>query len=207
MRRPAAALLGTLAGTVLLVGAKYGASPATNAGDTVAAGDAGAVGSAGAGAGLPGDPSAAPAGSTSAAAQNPGAPGPSGLPGKNPTTGPTPGPGNPTPGRTTAGPPAVTTTAAAPTCATKSGPASAVSSPGVGTITVTIQVCGGVLKTATAVQSRSNWDKNAAAVPALNSLAVANYKTNFSAIHYSGATLTSKAYQASLRSAMNQAGI
>ena len=42
---------------------------------------------------------------------------------------------------------------------------------------------------------------------ALNSLTVANYKTNFSAIHYSGATLTSNAYQASLRSAMTQAGI
>jgi uncharacterized protein with FMN-binding domain len=203
VRRPAAALLGTLAGTVLLVGAKYGsASPAANAGDTVAASDAGTTGAAG---GMPGDPSAGPAGSAGSAAQNPGAaPGPSG---KNPTTGAAPGTGNPTPGRTTGGPAAATTTAAAPACTTKSGPASTIASPGVGTITVTIQVCGGVLKTATAAQSRSNWDKNTAALPALNSLAVANYKTNFSAIHYSGATLTSNAYQASLRSAMTRAGI
>jgi uncharacterized protein with FMN-binding domain len=184
----------------LLVGAKYGsASPATNAGDTAAANDAGTAG------GLPGDPSAGPAGSAGSATQSPGAAlGPSG---KNPTTGATAGPGNPAPGRTTTGPAPATTTAAAPACTTKPGPASSISSPGVGTITVTIQVCGGVLKTATAVQSRSNWDKNTAALPALNSLAVKNYKTNFSAIHYSGATLTSNAYQASLRGAMTQAGI
>jgi len=204
VRRPAAALLGTLAGTVLLVGAKYGqASPATNAGDTVAASDAGSPGSPGnpvsPGAGLPGNASAG------TVAQTPGAaPGPSG---KSSTVGAPPGPGNPTPGRSTGGPAATTTTAAAPTCTTKSGSASAISSPGVGTVTVSIQVCGGVLKTATAAQSRSNWDKNTAALPALNSLTVANYKTNFSAIHYSGATLTSKAYQTSLRSAMTQAGI
>ena len=197
MRRPAAALLGTLAGTVLLVGAKYGsASPAATAGDTVAAGDAGTAGD------TAGAPSAVLDGSAGAPAQNPSAaPGPSGRSA-------TSGTGTPAPGRTTGRPTgAATTTAAAPACTTKSGAASSVASPGVGNVTVTIQVCGGVLKTATAAQSRSNWDKNTAALPALNSLAVKNYKTNFSAIHYSGATLTSNAYQASLRSAMSQAGI
>jgi hypothetical protein len=64
-----------------------------------------------------------------------------------------------------------------------------------------------VLKTSTATQSRSNWDDNAKALPALNALAVQYYKTNISKIHYSGATLTSSAYQASLRSAMSKAGI
>jgi hypothetical protein len=88
-----------------------------------------------------------------------------------------------------------------------SGNAANVASPGIGAITVTIRVCGGVLKTATGAQSRSNWDTNATAVPALNPLAVRYYKTNFSMIHYSGATLTSTAYQASLRSAMTKSGI
>jgi uncharacterized protein with FMN-binding domain len=38
-------------------------------------------------------------------------------------------------------------------------------------------------------------------------MAVQYYKTNFSQIHYSGATLTSNAYQASLRSAMTKAKV
>jgi uncharacterized protein with FMN-binding domain len=183
VRRPAAALLGTVVGTILLVGAKYGsASPPTNAGDTVATG--------------PSD--GAPDGSSAP----PPAPGAApGSPGKSPTAA---GKTSAAPGRT-AGAPA-TTAAAPPACVTKSGPATAIAEPGVGTITVSIQVCGGVLKSSTGAQSRSNWSKNTAAVPALNSLAVSNYKTNFSAIHYSGATLTSNAYQASLRSALSQAG-
>ncbi|MGI5246721.1 hypothetical protein [Dactylosporangium sp. CA-139066] len=183
MRRPAAALLGTVVGTVLLVGAKYGsASPAANTADTVAAG-----------------PSESGPDASSAPPLDPGAP--PGTPGKSPTA----GKATPTPGRTAGT--TSTTAAAPPACTTKSGSAAAIADPGVGTITVTIQVCGGVLKSATGTQSRSNWSKNTAAVPALNSLAVTNYKTNFSAIHYSGATLTSNAYQASLRSALNQAGI
>jgi hypothetical protein len=197
VRRPAAALLGTLAGTVLLVGAKFAnAPPAQTVEDSVAASDRGSAAGAG---GPTGDESATSAGSGVSAAG-------AGLPpsGMSTTAGATPGRGTPTPGRTTGGP--APTTASAE-CTTTAGAASRVSSPGVGAVTVTIQVCGGVLKTATGSLSRSNWDRNTAAIPALNSLAVKNYKTDFAAIHYSGATLTSNAYQASLRSAMTTAGV
>lgn len=190
MRRPAAALLGTVAGTVLLVGAKYGsASPPADAGAVASSDDA---------AGAASDATSAAAGGAGGAV--PGGTVASAPPGRNPTTGAAPGAG--TTGRATSGP--ATTTAA---CTTASGAATQVASPGVGTVTVTIQVCGGAIKTASAVQSRSNWDPNTAAIPALNKLAVADYKTNFAAIHYSGATLTSTAYRASLRSAMSKAGI
>jgi uncharacterized protein with FMN-binding domain len=92
-------------------------------------------------------------------------------------------------------------------CANATGNATNIASPGVGAITVTIQVCGGVVKTATGAQSRSNWEANQSAVPALNRLAVQYYRTDISKIHYSGATLTSNAYQASLRSALGKAGL
>ena len=200
MRRPAAALLGTLAGTVLLVGAKYGsAPPAATAGDSVASNDSGPTdpGTTDAGSALPSD---APAGPSGSAVPGTGtAPVPSGR--TSATT--AAGRATPTAGRTTGGPPPTT----APSCTTTTGSATNVASPGIGAITVTIKVCGGVLKTSTGAQSRSNWDTNTAAVPTLNTLAVKNYKTNFSAIHYSGATLTSTAYRASLRSAMTKAGI
>jgi hypothetical protein len=38
-------------------------------------------------------------------------------------------------------------------------------------------------------------------------MAVKYYKTSFSQIHYSGASLTSAAYRTSLKSAMSKAGI
>jgi uncharacterized protein with FMN-binding domain len=93
------------------------------------------------------------------------------------------------------------------TCTMAIGNAVNVASPGIGALTVTIQVCGGVLKTSTGTLSQSNLPDNSKAIPALNPLAVQYYKTNLSMIHYSGATLTSNAYQASLRSAMTKAGI
>jgi uncharacterized protein with FMN-binding domain len=74
-------------------------------------------------------------------------------------------------------------------------------------VTVTIRACGSTVTSASSSQSRSNWDANSDALPALNSLAVKYYKTDISKIHYSGATLTSNAYQASLRSALGQAGL
>ena len=202
MRRPAAALLGTVVGTVLLVGAKYGTAPsASEASNSVAAGDTGPGGPGPSdGAGPGGDPSTGPA-----------APGPGGgvtdqsptAPGRPATSKPAVGHSTPATGQTTrppANPPAST-------CATDTGTASRVSSPGVGSITVSIRVCGGSVTSATSSQTRSNWDANSSALPALNSLAVRYYKTDISKIHYSGATLTSNAYQASLRSALSQAGI
>lgn len=55
--------------------------------------------------------------------------------------------------------------------------------------------------------SQSDLALNAQALPVMDVLAVQYYKTNISAIHYSGATYTSAAYQASLQSALTKAGI
>jgi len=197
-----AALLGTVAGTVLLVGAKFGAAPTGQAGtDPAAVADANATSE---GATAAGDPSAAPAPGV------PGVPATSGAPAASAAPGSSAAPAKPT-GGTTAGPtPTKATTTTAPpasTCTKANGSAVGISKPGIGTITVTITVCNGAITTSAGAQSASNWDKNGPAVPALNSLAVKYYKTNFSAIHYSGASLTSAAYQSSLRSAMGKAGL
>jgi hypothetical protein len=193
VRRPAAALLGTVAGTVLLVGAKYGtaaprvddASTAAEAGATEPGGDQESPAAAGS-AGLA--PSARPGGSA-------GPPASSRAPG-----GPAGG-ASPAPGRTGGAP------TTAPACTSVTGNASTIVAPGVGAVTVTIQVCGGAVTAATGSQSRSNWDVNPQAVRALNTLAVRYYKSDISKVHYSGATLTSNAYQASLRSALGKAGL
>jgi uncharacterized protein with FMN-binding domain len=175
VRRAAAALLGTLAGTALIVGMRYATAqpdakpPETPAVDGTGAGRA--------------DENAGEDTDEDAASGAAGAPAPT-----NPATW---------------APPAGSTAA----CTNVAGEASRIAAPGTGTVSVTIQVCARVLKTASAAQSRSNWEANAAALPALNALAVKNYKTDFAAIHYSGATLTSRAYQASLRSATARAGI
>jgi hypothetical protein len=204
MRRATAAALGTLIGTTLLVAAKYGAASATaGTGTAITAGDpAAAAGNLAAGSAPP-DASSSPATAVPGASGTPGAPGavPSGV---ARTTAAPPQPGRSTPaggggGATTAPPP--------PSCSTVGGNGVNVASPGIGTITVTIKVCNGVINSASSTQSQSNWSKNSAALPALNSLTPQYYKTNISAIHYSGASLTSSAYQSSLRSAMSKAGI
>src|SRR5262249_41665772 len=118
------------------------------------------------------------------------------------------GPSPATPGRlpsTTA--PGQPTSRPSATCASHAGNAARVSSPGIGAVTVSVRLCGAAVTSALSSQSRSNWDANSEALPALNSLAVKYCKTDISKIHYSGATLTSNAYQASLRSALGQAGI
>ena|SRR5215475_6711811 len=203
MRRATGAALGTIIGTALLVAAKYGAPSATadtptsiSAGDPAAA-DGVAAGSA---------PSDVP---LSAAASVPGLtgiPGPSGrAPSGAARTTSAPRPGS----RTTpagGGGGGGTTTAPA-TCTSVRGNGADVSSPGIGTVTVTIKVCNGAISSASSTQSQSNWSKNSSALPALNSLTPRYYKTSISSIHYSGATLTSNAYQSSLRSAMSKAGI
>lgn len=181
MRRATAALLGTVAGTALLVGAKY-ASPqladlsGASVGDSDAALDPSGEASS---AEAPADPSAEPS------------PEPPPAPAPEPTA--------------TSKPKPTTTTTAS--CSTVSGGAATIAAPGVGTTTVTIKVCGGALTAASAVLSRSNWKANDKAVPALNTLAVKYYRTNISKITYSGATLTADAYQDSLKSAMGKAGI
>jgi hypothetical protein len=204
MRRATAAALGTLIGTTLLVAGKYGAPSATAGAPTaITAGDPGTAAT-----GVAAD-GANPSALLSTAATMPGASGTPATPGAAPsgatrTTTAPPQPGRTTPagggGPSTAPPPP-------PACSTVGGNGQNVASPGIGTITVTIKVCNGAISSASSTQSQSNWSKNAAALPALNSLTVQYYKTNISAIHYSGATLTSNAYQASLRSAMSRAGI
>jgi uncharacterized protein with FMN-binding domain len=100
------------------------------------------------------------------------------------------------------------TTSAAPACTSYTGSAASPVPPGNGTVTVTVKVCGGVVTAATAVQvDNSGYGPNAQAIPALNTLAVQYYKTDITKIHYSGATLTSNAYQTSLTSALTKAGI
>ena len=200
MRRATAAALGTLIGTALLVTTKYaapsadsGAGTAVTAGDPVAV-DGVAVGSA---------PVSGPAAAVPGASGTPGAPVSAAPTGAARTTAAAPQPARTTPagggGATTAAPP--------PSCSTVSGSGQRVASPGTGTVTVTIKVCNGAISSATSTLSQSNWSNNTAALPALNSLTPQYYKTNISAIHYSGATLTSNAYQSSLRSAISKAGI
>ena len=197
MRRATAALLGTVTGTARLVGAKYTAPQA--AGGHTATADVGA------GAGDNGDdnPSA-----------NDGSPGPSGAgvsaapgaPGASAST--TPGAVRTSAGKTTTTTPGTgTTTTTTASCKTVSGTATTIVSPGTGTATVTIKVCAGAITTASAALSASNWSANTQAIPSLNSLTIQYYKTDITKIHYSGATLTSNAYQTSLRSAMSKAGI
>jgi hypothetical protein len=199
VRRATAALLGTVTGTVLLVGLKYGGSSAHHANvdspaaladpfgagpaDPGTAGSADPTGSAPTGSAQPTGPAAAVTGAPSVPPATHAGPGRSTIPSK----------------AASAGPPAP------PACTTAAGDAVAVSRPGVGAVTVTIKACGGAISTATGSLSQSNWNRNTNAVPALNALAVQYYRTDFAQIHYSGATLTSNAYQASLRSAMTRA--
>lgn len=116
----------------------------------------------------------------------------------------------PTGGASPTAPPSTTpepTGSATPSCGTYTGPATNVASPGVGAVTVTIKVCDGVLTTSTGSLSQSNWDDNTEALSTMNELAVRYYKTDISKVHYSGASLTSDAYQRSLKSALSEAGL
>lgn len=77
-----------------------------------------------------------------------------------------------------------------------------------GTAFVTIKVCGGAMTEAKGGVMMSNYEpQNTKACAALDQLAVQYYKTEVSRISYSGATLTSSAYQRSLQSALGQAGL
>lgn len=206
MRRATAMLLGTVAGTALLVGAKYGTAATSNTANAGSAiGPQGGTASTDPNASPTGtspssDPASAPAAPAGSAAAAPVATKSTAATRK--TTAPA-APRTTTPATTQ---PAAPTTAA-PACSTASGVASTVVSPGVGAMTVTIKVCGGVVSSSTGALSQSNWSLNNQAIPQLNTLAVQYYKTDISKLHYSQATLTSNAYQASLKSALSKAGI
>jgi hypothetical protein len=196
VRRATAALLGTVTGTVPLVGLKYGTSPGhTNVDSSAALADPSGAGAADPGGTGPTEPTRGPSDGPSGSA----APAATAVPSAPPASRATPGHST-TPSRAaSAGPPAP------PACVTVAGDAAAVSRPGIGAVTVTIKACGDAVSTATGALSQSNWSRNTNAIPALNTLAVRYYRTNFAQIHYSGATLTSNAYQTSLRSAMARA--
>lgn len=135
--------------------------------------------------------------------------GPSGRPTPS-KPGPAPSSAQPVPSKTTtapAPPPSPSATATTPACASFTGAGANVAPDGVGTITVTINVCNGVVTSASATQSQSNWPNNPSAILTLNSLVPANYKTNVSKIFTSAASLTSAAYQTSLKSALTKAGL
>lgn len=198
MRRATAMLLGTVAGTALLVGGKYGmgaTNGAANAGNAIGPQDDTAST----------DPnaSATAASPTANPATEPTAPAPAGS-AAAPAGGAKP---TPTAKRSTQPAAPRTTPAGNSNCTSASGAATNVVSPGVGAVTVTIKVCNGAVTTASAVISQSNWSSNTAAIKSLNTLAVQYYKTDISKLNYSGATLTSNAYQGSLKSALSKAGI
>lgn len=92
-------------------------------------------------------------------------------------------------------------------CETFTGDAATITRPGVGAVTVTLAFCDKVLVRATSTQTQSNWAANARALKAMDTLTLAHYATNLSMIHFSGATLTSRAYQTSLKSALAKAGL
>ena len=188
MRRATAALIGTVAGTALLVGAKYAAPVPVGAGSAVGT-DTGAD---------PGDQGVdvSVSGSVDPAGGAPVSPG--AVPSAGPTS------TKASPGRTTTAPTATKTTTPA-SCKTAAGAGATIANPGVGVVVVTVKVCNGVLTSASATLSESNWKPNAAAFVELNSKAVQYYKTNLAAITVGGATRTSEAYVKSLKSAMTAA--
>lgn len=192
MRRATAAFLGTVAGTSLLVGAKYAtASPEATNPTAVGA----PIG--GDGAGLGTSPSAP-------AMSGPPSPTAKTRAGRSAATRTSSRPAAATSTKTTA--PAPTKTTATSTCTTATGGAVRVSSPGIGSVTVTVKVCGGKISSSSGYMSSSNWDKNTSAIPALNSMAVTYGQTNISKVYYSGCSLTSAAYRSSLSSALSKAG-
>ena len=189
MRRATAALIGTVAGTALLVGAKYAAPVPVGAGSAVGT-DTGAD---------PGDQGVDVSVSGSVDPSG-GAPV---SPGAVPSAGPTSTKASP--GRTTTAPTATKTTTPA-SCKTAAGAGETIANPGVGVVVVTVKVCNGVLTSASATLSKSNWEpQNTDAFVKLNSKAVQYYKTNLAAITVGGATRTSEAYVKSLLSAMTAA--
>jgi hypothetical protein len=94
-----------------------------------------------------------------------------------------------------------------PECKTFVGDATKVARPGIGAVTVTLGFCDNTLVTATSSLSQSNWRSNPQALKAMDALTLEYYATDLSKIHFSGATLTSRAYQASLKSALAGAGL
>jgi uncharacterized protein with FMN-binding domain len=206
LRRAAATLIGTLAGTALLVGAKFGAHTPGDA----AALTAGAVTvNGGPAAGTDDGPSA----TASTAASGPPSGGPSGTPAASGAPGTVPTPGRTAPGSvptTAAGAPKTTGPAAPPPTTAgsglKNGSYTASASEKYGTVTLTITISGGKLTNASASYAASSSESqqiSANAFPKLRQEALAAQSANIASV--SGATYTSSAYKSSLQAALNAA--
>ncbi len=197
MRRATAAVIGTVAGTTLLIGAKVATQPPADA-LASSSGAAGTGGAAGGDPGQSGDPGAT-GGAGAARGASASTPGASSSAVASRSTA--------RPGATT-GAPAPARTSAAVTCRSYTGKTVSPVYKTQGSVTVTISACGGVLQSASAVQNDpTDYGPNKAAITSLNSLAVRYYKTNVSAIKVAQATFTSNAYRTSLEDALTKAGI
>lgn len=91
-----------------------------------------------------------------------------------------------------------------PACITATGDPAEVVEPGIGEVTVTITLCDGVISTASSALSQSNYGRNKRALRAMDELTLEYALTDINMISYSGATLTSEAYRASLQSALTK---
>jgi hypothetical protein len=226
MRRALLAVLSAIVTTAALIGGKFITTPnsaghtvaevpppkaTTNSGEPSASGSAVPSKSASPSASqtkAPGTtpPPTTPQGTTPPGTTPPGTTPPGTTP---PPTSPEPTSPSPTPPPSSSPPTTPPPTSPTPTCDTYDGDSVSIGGDGGdGIVFITITVCNGVLTEAGGGVMMSNYEpQNTDAVAALNVLAVKYYKTDFSMITYSGATLTSAAYQASLKSAMALAGM
>ncbi len=206
MRRATSAVLGTIAGTALLIGARMGTHPAGQNTTIVSGGEDTSAGGAPGTDGVPG---------TDGATGPDGAPGPGGTasarPGASGSARPTPGPsgtkvtGGPTP---TGAPTTTTAPPPPPPGGLKNGSfTGAGTTDKFGTVSVTIPVSGGQVTNLSATYSSSSENishingKNAPTV--LRQEALTAQSSNIAKV--SGATYYSNSYKSSLQSALTKA--
>jgi uncharacterized protein with FMN-binding domain len=189
MRRSVLALIGTVAGTALLVGAKLGTPPP---------GDPNAVAMDAAG---PGDPGTDQSGISASGAAAPSASGP-GASAATGTAGQSAGPAPTGAGRATA--PAPSPAAGGLKNGTFTGAGAAARN--YETVTVTITVSGGKITVATGSCGNASGESRSIcqnAVPKLQQATLTKQSASISTV--SGATYTSNAYKTSLQSALDKA--
>jgi uncharacterized protein with FMN-binding domain len=196
VRRAAAAILGTIAGTTLLVGAKLG----THTPDVLAAGD----GTAGVDSGSSATPVGGPPGPGASGSAAPAASGPV-VPGSAPAAGPAASAPGGTPTTRPAAPPP--TAPAGPAGGLKNG---SFTGPGIkekyGTITVTITVSGGRITDVSGSCAGCRGDSQQISGNAFGKLRQEALSAQSASVAtVSGATYTSGAYKSSLQAAITAA--
>ncbi|HEU0241712.1 MAG TPA: FMN-binding protein [Micromonosporaceae bacterium] len=198
MRRSVAFVLGTLTGTSLLVGAKFG----THAHGSAAGGDSAAAAVVAGGAVVTGG-SKAPAPTASG---HPAKPGASVTPGGRPSgtpTGTTPAPGHTTSKPTPKPTPTPTPTQTGPADGTYKASAS-VDGGHYGTLSMTVTISGHRITAVSASESNPTESKcYRSACPKLTSEALSAQSAKIAAV--SGATYTSSAYKSALQAVLNAA--